>query len=310
MIVNILELTDEQRKEIKEKGLDVVIHDELFHIDEMLVIIELEKFCEFPVRYHRVNRDSDMEELAKKYEYCLFADVGHGRYDHHDCQQFTYDNGVKEASCGLVLNDIPLPKRFKELILQKSLYGVQSQDCGQKEFKGKFPNVFTFVHCFNAKDTKSPVQNENFQKALNIAREVFNNLLYRIAEQIADEKPVVEAIKEHHGHIMELKEFCLGWQDVTVAYNNEESTKEDDKIIYVVFPSPDKTQFRVQGVPVENGSFECLKFLPEEWRGKEENQINELAGITSAVFVHPNGFIGGARTHEDVMKMAKVALEA
>lgn len=308
MVVELWKLTDEEREQIKKEGIDLIVHDELFHIDEMLVGIELEELANFPVRFHRVNRDSNMEEEASKYKFCIIADVGHGRYDHHDCKQFLYDNGVKKTACGLILDEIPLSKRFKQLLLQKTLYGVQVQDAGQKEFKNKFPNVFTFTHCFNAKNTKSPVQDENFQNAYRIAKEVFKNLLYRISEQINDEKPLVAAIKQHRGHIMELENFCLGWQDLTIIYN--ETADEDNKIVYVIFPTPDKTQFRVQGVPVESGSFECVKFLPKEWRGKEENEINKLARITSAVFVHPNGFIGGARTHEDVIKMAKEALEA
>jgi uncharacterized UPF0160 family protein len=34
--------------------------------------------------------------------------------------------------------------------------------------------------------------------------------------------------------------------------------------------------------------------LLEKWRGLRDNELAEVSGVENAVFVHMNGFIGGA----------------
>ena len=48
--------------------------------------------------------------------------------------------------------------------------------------------------------------------------------------------------------------------------------------------------------------------LPETWRGVREAALDEVAGIAGCVFVHASGFIGGNRSFEGVLAMAKKAL--
>lgn len=49
--------------------------------------------------------------------------------------------------------------------------------------------------------------------------------------------------------------------------------------------------------------------LPEAWRGLRDEALSELAGIPGCVFVHASGFIGGNRTREGALEMARRALE-
>jgi uncharacterized UPF0160 family protein len=69
-------------------------------------------------------------------------------------------------------------------------------------------------------------------------------------------------------------------------------------------------------VPIESGSFTSRKALPAEWRGLRDvyefvcclndsfnnillhSALDAVTGVTGCVFVHANGFIGGARSRE------------
>lgn len=50
--------------------------------------------------------------------------------------------------------------------------------------------------------------------------------------------------------------------------------------------------------------------LLEEWRGVRDEALSELSGIKDCIFVHASGFIGGNKTQEGVLEMARRTLQA
>ena len=89
-----------------------------------------------------------------------------------------------------------------------------------------------------------------------------------------------------------------------------EGEGESQGVLYVLYPeslSAD-TKWRIQAVPVGEGSFESRKALPDAWRGLRDKQLGDVAGVPDSVFVHASGFIGGHRSREGVLSMAKKAL--
>ena len=49
--------------------------------------------------------------------------------------------------------------------------------------------------------------------------------------------------------------------------------------------------------------------LPEEWRGLRDDVLSAKSGIKDCIFVHASGFIGGNKTYDGVMEMARMALK-
>ena len=66
--------------------------------------------------------------------------------------------------------------------------------------------------------------------------------------------------------------------------------------------------WRVQTVPVEPGSFQSRKPLPKAWMGLRDKELDAESGISGCVFVHASGFIGGNKTYEGTLEMAKQGL--
>ena len=78
---------------------------------------------------------------------------------------------------------------------------------------------------------------------------------------------------------------------------------------YVVYPDELGGNWRVQAIPVSPESFESRKALPEPWRGIRDEELSRLSGIDGCIFVHASGFIGGNKTKEGALEMARRALK-
>jgi len=57
------------------------------------------------------------------------------------------------------------------------------------------------------------------------------------------------------------------------------------------------------------GTFDMRVGLCEAWRGLRGAELNEVAGVPDAEFVHRAGFIGGAWSKESAITMALKSLE-
>lgn len=68
--------------------------------------------------------------------------------------------------------------------------------------------------------------------------------------------------------------------------------------------------WRVQAVAVSPDRFENRKPLPLSWRGLETYKLSKVTGIPGCVFVHMSGFIGGNRSYEGALAMARASLKA
>lgn len=50
-------------------------------------------------------------------------------------------------------------------------------------------------------------------------------------------------------------------------------------------------------------------FLPEKWAGLRTEDLEAISGISGSEFVHFSRFIGGHKTREGALEMARKALE-
>ena len=62
-------------------------------------------------------------------------------------------------------------------------------------------------------------------------------------------------------------------------------------------------------VPVAPASFVSKLPLPEEWRGLRGEELDAVTGVPGGSFVHHNGFTGGHKDKEGLMKMLAMTLE-
>ena len=99
------------------------------------------------------------------------------------------------------------------------------------------------------------------------------------------------------------------WKDH--LYTLEAQQQDEQKVLFVLYPESEHegAKWRVQAVSVSKDSFESRKPLPNNWRGVRDDQLSEVSGIKGCVFAHTSGFIGGNKTKDGALEMAKKAIE-
>ena len=111
-------------------------------------------------------------------------------------------------------------------------------------------------------------------------------------------------VEDVDDQILILKEYCP-WIDH--MFELEEEQNMVGRFKYCLFPDSSGGA-RIRAVPAAPGSFANRKPLPAPWRALRDDELSQLTGIEGCVFVHNSGFIGGNKTFEGALAMARAAI--
>lgn len=157
-----------------------------------------------------------------------------------------------------------------------------------------------------------PNPDERFEIASQMCGDDFMSVLTKIVEADLPARSIVEqAVKDRFdvdasGEIICLPSGGLPWK--SEVYELEHQYKIDPLIKYVLY-TDQSGMWRIQCVSVEGKAFENRLGLPKEWRGVRDADLEKIAGITGCTFCHAAGFIGGNKSYEGALEMARVALK-
>ncbi|KZT60347.1 metal-dependent protein hydrolase [Calocera cornea HHB12733] len=318
-------------------------HNGTFHADEALAVYLLKQLPEY--KNAQLVRSRDPAKL----DVCdIVVDVGaiydpaKNRFDHHQrgfTEVFGHGYVTKLSSAGLVY------KHFgKELIAQRigkpatdatvellwlKLYkefieSIDGNDNGINQYPADIDPKYRLNTGLSSRvahlnpawnQPSSPdVYDSQFAKASVLTgTEFFERLDYYANAWLPARDVVKRAMDgrtavEPTGRILVLETFAP-WKEHLFELEEETSIPESEKALYVLYPDENGGAWRVQAVGASPDSFESRKALPEPWRGVRDDELSKLTGIPGCIFVHASGFIGGNKTKEGAMKMAKGALE-
>lgn len=294
-------------KEILTKGngvLKLAVHNGVFHADDVLCIAIIKsKMKELGVnREVKVIRSRNSKALAQA---DIIMDVGNGKYDHHSPDNPIQKNGVKMSACGKIADELYDGEELK-MLHDMVLDPVQASDNGQKRSDLKLKeNLFSWISFFNPNLSESPsIADERFNKAVEIAGEIFNKVLFTIREIISDKEKMERTLAKYFADESQYSSNILNigkmvhWQETVCAFN---TTNPDKKVKVIVYKTP-TGQWNSQSVPTAVGSFDNLAPMPMKYAKKEVKLPKDT------IFVHQAGFIAGHKTEEAAMEMAKEAI--
>ncbi|KAK5171336.1 uncharacterized protein LTR77_004480 [Saxophila tyrrhenica] len=94
-------------------------------------------------------------------------------------------------------------------------------------------------------------------------------------------------------------------------YTLERENGCEGQVLYVLFAENGEkdSKWRIRAVSVASDSFENRKGLPEQWRGVRDEELSKVSGVEGGVFVHAGGFIGGNKSFEGALEMARRSVE-
>lgn len=152
---------------------------------------------------------------------------------------------------------------------------------------------------------------ERFEAAVELTgREFADRARWTVRVWLAARQIVRDALEARHsadpsGRIVVLPRFTV-WQEH--LFQLEKELGVEHPVLYVIFADSGDGSHRVRAVSESSGSFRSRKALPEAWRGLRAMELRERSGIDGCVFVHASGFIGGNRTLEGALEMARKAV--
>lgn len=257
---------------------DAYTHDGCFHADDVIATVLLLSLNP-KIRVHRVNKVSDEQQENK---HTIVYDIGMGRFDHHQENRRINDFGFPYSAFGLLWEEfgrefltqkgfVKVEKafwKFKEEIVSKI---DQGDNCGYQNVVG-FRENYT-IKQFNATwyeiKTDKKRQNEQFEKAMQYAKLLFENWIRKLFEEVEmpdREKSIFErAVKKSKNGIVVLSEN-IPWR---------EYLPEGDTDIKIVISRNLRGGYSVSSV---------------------DSEKTKITGNPYLSFVHPSNFMGVADT--------------
>ena len=284
----------------------IATHDCNFHADDVFAIAILKLL--YPDAAIVRTRDP---ELLKKAD--LRVDVGFsydpkkGDFDHHQAGGAAKRaNGIEYAACGLIW------KHFGPLLVKPIVHRklderlaqfIDAEDLGAVTYDKKIPptTMADVIRMFNPLwNEQSPNPDANFLEAVEFAQAFLARSIAFIESEEAASAIVRETLKNSKRKDYIVLEIYVPWKEVLV---NESEAK------YVIYPSPDKSDWAVYAIPINRSSFTARKPLPKEWGGKKDADLAKVTGVPDAIFCHANLFIAKAISKAGAEKLAQLAIE-
>ncbi|XP_038608331.1 MYG1 exonuclease [Tachyglossus aculeatus] len=318
-------------------------HSGTFHCDEALACALLRLLPEY--REAEIVRSRDPSELSRCQ---VVVDVGgeydprSHRYDHHQ-RSFSESMAslwpgkpwkTRLSSAGLVYlhfgprilaqllgpqDDPAIVDAIYDQVYENFVEEVDAVDNGIAQWEGAAEPLYKVTTTLSARVARlNPRWNDpdgdaqaRFHQAMELVRDEF---LQRVDFYRHSWLPAGALVKaalarrfqvDPSGRVLELAEGGCPWKDH--LFRLEAGLDPPRRLDFVLFPDQ-SGQWRVQCVPENPQSFRSRLPLPEAWRGLREAALSEASGIPGCVFAHATGFIGGHRTRQGALAMARAAL--
>lgn len=280
---------------------DAITHSGTFHADDVLATVILSLIYPNLVLARVPSFSSKIKTNA------IVFDIGHGKFDHHQPGGNGFrQNGIPYASSGLIWKEFGhqiVSDYVWNAVDEELIQGIDYSDNGiyipNVPLNKSIPIsrlVSLFNPVWNGLDIDS---NTAFLQAVDLVDTIFRKVLNSAESKMKAMAIVSNEISNSTNHFLVLEKF-MPWQEAILTSQNPKA----EDIFFVIFPS-NRGGYNWQCVPTELGSFEPRKSVPLSWRGLHGSKLREVTGIHTANFCHKDGFIGGANTLKDTIKMVE-----
>jgi len=285
--------------------LTIATHNGNFHADDVFSIAALKHV--FPS--FKLVRTRDVEIIAKA---DIVLDVGGeydadaGRFDHHQRGGAgERENGIPYSSFGLIWQKYGLEicdgnQKVANSVDAGLVSTIDADDCGYGE-RAEGISLSRTISMFNPSWQEDGDFDAGFDEAVEFASRLLTRFIASANAGISAKSIVTKAIEDAEDPRVIVLEKYIPWKKTVL--------KQSEEALYVLYPSQ-TGQWRIQTVPVEQGSFDNRKPLPKAWAGLSGAELQEATGIDDAMFCHNGLFIGGAESFESTMKMATIAIDS
>lgn len=283
----------------------IATHNGNFHADDVFAVAALKSI--YPAV--ELIRTRDLDVMAKA---DIVLDVGgvydaeKGRFDHHQKGGAgARENGIPFSSFGLIWQTYGLQicagNQDVADSLDKNLVStIDAIDCGHVEGVATGISLSQTISMFNPTWEEDGDFDACFNEAVAFASRILARFIASASGGVNARSIVANAIEKAADPRVIVLEKYTPWKTTVLNLSQD--------ALFMVYPSQ-TGQWRIQTVPVELGSFEDRKKLPEPWAGLSNKELQDVSGLDDAMFCHNGLFIAGCASFENIMKMAAMALD-
>ncbi|MDO4611299.1 MAG: MYG1 family protein [Candidatus Saccharibacteria bacterium] len=256
----------------------IIVHGGIFHTDDVLCVA-LARIANPLVEISRV-----LEAPTKIEDGVIVADIGLGKYDHHQADAEIRPTGEKYAACGLLLRDIwedIFPSEGHYLAFERNfIMPIEKQDNGGD----KNPLSLAINGFVPARDDDADMD-EAFLEAVSFMETIVRRQVERAKSAIRADGLVTAALAEAGDEQIVILPQFAPWQSVLVPSDKS----------FVIFPS-NRGEVNLQTIPVSAEKRVARVPLPESWLEKKPAGCN---------FVHPGLYMAAFDTIESAISAAR-----
>lgn len=270
-------------KRYKDDGIDrIIVHSGRFHADDVFCVA-MTLMC-YPNA--EVLRVSSVPEAFAHDSRTIVADIGLGKYDHHQPDAERRIDGSRYAACGLVFRDLKTVlfdgnPNAADIFERDYILPVEIADNGGAENP-----LSRAVASFNPTWDSDRNSDEMFAKAVIFIQSLIERAIMQLEAELRARDKLEDALRDSDGSIVVLP-YYMPWLNMLT----------NSSAIYVIYPSRGK--WNLHAVPEKYGSKKSKKKLPQDWIFKRPE---------NCIFVHPQLFVAAFRTKGDALNAARQAL--
>lgn len=233
----------------------------------------------------------------------IVFDIGRGKFDHHQENAEVRENGVPYAAFGLLwreLGESVLSKgcepeeaakeaqRFDERFIQP-IDDDDNTGCGNQ--------LSGVIGAFNPTWDSERSPDDCFAEAAEFAKGILIRRFEGIFSVQRAKKLVEAALAEEKDNIVILPRFAP-WKMILIPSDAQ----------FVVYPSQ-RGGYNAQVIPADFDTDEVKCNFPENWAGKEPEELQKISGIKTLTFCHKGRFLISTVTLDDAIQACKYAMQ-
>ena len=280
------------------KEAKYITHAGTMHADEVFATAFLDLYN----KDIEVMRVSEIEK-AKIRKDAIVYDIGRGKFDHHQEDAKVRENGIKYSSLGLLFEEFG-----KDYLKQEKIEDIDEVYVGmEKELieaidaidNGVFPEIIApykvktisdIIKLFNPSFGSKEKEEEQFIKAVEVAKQIWQETLYSVIGKVKAKKIVLEKIKNEKKDYLELEEY-LPYEETLLK------TEEGDHLLFVMYPS-NRGGYGIKTIKKSLEDKTDRMLFPESWAGLENKELEKVSNIKDISFCHSGRFLVTCKTKE------------
>jgi uncharacterized UPF0160 family protein len=297
----------------------LVTHNGGFHADDVVAYAILQLVLDKRGETYELirTREDDIISSAD-----IVFDVGNiydpvtHRYDHHQVGRAgSRENGIHYAAAGLVWKHFGRELCESEQVwsdIDKNIISpTDAADNGQKivkEFAFIDVGLGSFTSFIGAFDTVSSEENnpENSYNTFIEISTITANLLKRYIESQNNLEKVYTEVCELYEKSPEKNILVI---DKNIPRRVIIRMSEFSDLLFIIYPDGERTMWKSEVIRKNSETFEARVPFPPHWAGLRDTELQEVCGVSDALFAHPGQFLIGARSLQGVQQMVAQALE-